>query len=1151
MGYTASGQFVVRRAPVDQYLPPDPNAAGVISPTPAANDQDGVGATDGGSDGGVPKRKMTKATGPRVDRFSRHSLFMIQKPEDTIILDATRSFDLASPVEEEIGFQHVTLVMKCFDQFFTECKDGLRPLKNSNDEALVSEANMESISSENLQLWFGSELKEVEHRLPLIKIQTQMKKRGLSITGLTWIDMIAQLTSTLELPMNPNWEMTWSIDGWEKTQEIPQGISSLASSGEYFQKPRDERYGTEPDLTVQLTDDEIEEHLGDLWLTNLGRAQYSDMLKENGEACSKDDTECVPTKLMPRQYGIKLARKLLRKVTFSKGVAMGLWNIQLSIRDGDNTDGDQKIPFTVANCEPPDLQIEWNGQFDDKPGRTNLPLVNPSDKVKIRGGVWYFGMGDVSETATSSTIKMWNENKGELTLTWESVNDGTTTFRYLKKGGKKDWNATLLEQQASVLETVDGLEMTNLVIAKWMLQPNDPGILEYSKYKFKLGVQDICSQGRDPVYQEFKVVVNSPPYDGYMALGKLGVDRVSVDYSDRFGTALNDTFQAWMYDWKDTDLPLSYAYKYMLDDGTGYQTQFGKPCDIEDKFEDTMCNEVPVSSLGFVNGSNSTLDFPAGQIVVVGYIQDEYGAKTRWLYLNKTIHLQYLANVTMWEPAFNGTDAKAAALMGAADNLAASSEGASDDEAISGINAVVGMLNDANASIVACCNGHAFVDNDEESETYGEVTGCTLTKNKAGIDCDFGHDPMCAVIECKCSRDYSTDLIEGVPEWEGDFCERPSGKKLVEKQKTKEAIVTALKSVNFSDPNASSVAEGGGKALAQVTLGGDLKGDMQQATTKMVEDMVNTASGADSMSLEQGGPMLSCVSNLVAAPVNQSAPDAGPPGSNPNGNALMGKMEGMGDSMLGANVPGEQPIGMAGKAIQSGTQVQTILGMKGLFFEPPQANNCTLGPKFEFPEDMSDAELSRRRRLQERRSLEGEDDTDLSKASTSLNVKGQQSKDNIHGDGASSELNHSLAPGPSSYDWDPYGDGQNNGAPTEEGGVTFLRAPHTPSPSGDGYATIGSTGMKLVPVDFFFIFIFFYFGSDPPPAIRDPCRSFFFFLLLFSSSFFFLFFLQMSFLHHHLPRPPRPPPWIITTLAVDHVVKNPNQAKHHQSQEWR
>ena len=74
------------------------------------------------------------------------------------------------------------------------------------------------------------------------------------------------------------------------------------------------------------------------------------------ELCSKDTPPvCVPTKLMPKQYGIKLARKLLRKVIFSKGVAMGLWNIQLSIRDGDQTDGDQKIPFTVANCEPPDL----------------------------------------------------------------------------------------------------------------------------------------------------------------------------------------------------------------------------------------------------------------------------------------------------------------------------------------------------------------------------------------------------------------------------------------------------------------------------------------------------------------------------------------------------------------------------------------------------------------------------------------------------------------------------------------------------------------------------------------------------------------------------------------------------------------------------
>ena len=73
--------------------------------------------------------------------------------------------------------------MKCFDQFFTECKDGLRPLKNMNDAPLVSEANMKSISSKNLELWFSSELNEIDNRLPINKIQNQMKKRGLSMTG--------------------------------------------------------------------------------------------------------------------------------------------------------------------------------------------------------------------------------------------------------------------------------------------------------------------------------------------------------------------------------------------------------------------------------------------------------------------------------------------------------------------------------------------------------------------------------------------------------------------------------------------------------------------------------------------------------------------------------------------------------------------------------------------------------------------------------------------------------------------------------------------------------------------------------------------------------------------------------------------------------
>ena len=78
-----------------------------------------------------------------------------------------------------------------------------------------------------------------------------------------------------------------------------------------------------------------------------------------------------------------------------------------------------------------------------------------------------------------------------------------------------------LDQKTDKLETVDRLERTNLIISKWMLQPNDPGILQYSRYKFKLGIKDICSVGRPPIFQEFEIVVNSPPYDGYMSLGKI------------------------------------------------------------------------------------------------------------------------------------------------------------------------------------------------------------------------------------------------------------------------------------------------------------------------------------------------------------------------------------------------------------------------------------------------------------------------------------------------------------------------------------------------------------------------------------------------------------------------------------------------------
>ena len=821
--YTASGQFVVKRAPIDHYVAPEVLTALVDGEDGEA--ADGADEVDTSTPGdGEPDPKTTSGTGPKVDRFTRNTLFMIQKPEDTIILDATSSFDLAVPIEEELGYEHCALVLQCYRTPASEaCRTGLAGLAlGGNNGTAVPNTAL-------LKQWFtGDSIPEAE-RLTDKKLTDQMTSRGLKISG-TWINMIETLSMTRELPLGPDWDVTWSIDGYENSQEMLKGISGLSSSGEYFNENWNK--GREPNVNVVMSDDEIQDHLGDLWLKNLGRAQYANQLKNDGS-----------TTLTPKMYGIQLARKLLRKVSFTKTCNMdmtddelkncqekdaqlGLWNIQLSIQDGEQTDGDTKIPFTAANCEPPDLNIEWLGQYDDKPGRTGLPLVNPSDKVKISGAVWYFGMGDVQRESTPTTLKLWQNNKDALRLTWISVNAENDAWLSSLQDGPQtvakysddetvavsaQWNGTKLIQDYSVLENVEGLDMTNLIVGKWMLEPTPPGILQYSQYKFKLGVTDKCSESRPEVFREFLVVVNSPPYNGYMTLGKVDPEGTGlINYDDRFGTALNDTFEVNMHEWLDTDLPLSYAYKYVLDDGTGYQTQFGKPCDIEDKMEDTMCNEVPVSSAGFANDTNCTLSLPAGGLVVVGYVQDSYGAKTRWLYLNQSMELEHLSNLTMWEPAFNGTDAKAAALQGAADNLVASSEGGTDDDAINGVNAVVGMLNDANASIVSCCTGHAFVDDDEESESFGEEIGCTLTTDKAGVPCDFGHDPLCAVIECRCAEDEDGELL-----WEGDFCERPSGQKLKEKQATKTAIVEALKSVNFSDPNASSVAEGGGKALAQ------------------------------------------------------------------------------------------------------------------------------------------------------------------------------------------------------------------------------------------------------------------------------------------------------------------------------------------------
>ena len=151
--YTASGQYVVKRAPADQYVAPP-----TVDLTAAAGEGEGEGAAAAGGGGGgdnsvvVEETSRTSATGPRVDRFSRQSLFMIQKPENTIILDGTGSFDLAVPVEEEIGFEHVAVVIECFrSPSSTKCLGGLNGLQNSQDLPLRKGYVIYTITVERLE----------------------------------------------------------------------------------------------------------------------------------------------------------------------------------------------------------------------------------------------------------------------------------------------------------------------------------------------------------------------------------------------------------------------------------------------------------------------------------------------------------------------------------------------------------------------------------------------------------------------------------------------------------------------------------------------------------------------------------------------------------------------------------------------------------------------------------------------------------------------------------------------------------------------------------------------------------------------------------------------------------------------------------------
>ena len=101
----------------------------------------------------------------------------------------------------------------------------MKTLKNTTDQPLVQPSFYEGgISKERLETWFSSNLREIDQRLTLNKLKKQMKARGLpiSINGKEqiWIEMINILSTTRELPLDPNWNVEWSIDGYEKNQEI-------------------------------------------------------------------------------------------------------------------------------------------------------------------------------------------------------------------------------------------------------------------------------------------------------------------------------------------------------------------------------------------------------------------------------------------------------------------------------------------------------------------------------------------------------------------------------------------------------------------------------------------------------------------------------------------------------------------------------------------------------------------------------------------------------------------------------------------------------------------------------------------------------------------------------------------------------------------
>ena len=157
-----------------------------------------------------------------------------------------------------------------------------------------------------------------------------------------------------------------------------------------------------------------------------------------------------------------------------------------------------------------------------------------------------------------------------------------------------NWNGTKLEQNFAQLQTWEGLQLSNFIIRKRKM---DPGF-----YTFRFTAWDLCSAGRPQIKTDLTIEVNTPPEGGLMNI------------SHRYVTVFNESIDLSMRGWNDTDgdIPLTYYYKYMLNEGSGFKTSQKVLCDVEDLDEETMCEEVPISAQPPSLFSNYTAMFPAG-----------------------------------------------------------------------------------------------------------------------------------------------------------------------------------------------------------------------------------------------------------------------------------------------------------------------------------------------------------------------------------------------------------------------------------------------------------------------------------------------------------------------------------------------------------